>query len=122
MDEYATQLTLPSKASLFKVSQRVRQKKYLIHVPDSASRNFDVPEEFQSFLVHDTGKEDQEKRMVFGDKELVKYLQSPPSWLADETLKVSPKVLSAVHRAHSGSWNSASLRVRILTKQNRKHI
>ena len=55
-DEYATQLTLPSKASLFKVSRRVRQKKNLIHFPDPASQNFDVPEEFHSFLVHDTLK------------------------------------------------------------------
>ena len=31
-----TQLTLPSKASLFKVSQRVRQKKDLINFPDPA--------------------------------------------------------------------------------------
>ena len=45
-DKHATQLTVPSTASLFKVSQRVRQKKDLIHFPDPASRNFDVPEEF----------------------------------------------------------------------------
>ena len=31
MEEYATQMALPSKASLFKVSQRVRQKMDLIH-------------------------------------------------------------------------------------------
>ena len=90
-DEYANQLTLPSKASLFKVSQRVRQKKDLIQFPDPASRNFDVPEEFNSFLVHDTGKEDQERIMVVGDNEMIKYLQSSPSWLADGTFKLSPK-------------------------------
>ena len=55
-DEYATQLTLPSKASLFKVSQRVRQKKDLIHFPDPASQNFDVPEKFNSFLEEKTMK------------------------------------------------------------------
>ena len=82
-DEYTTQLTLPSKASIFKVSQRVRQMKNLIHFPDPASRNFDVPEEFHSFLVNDTEKEDHEKMMVFGDNEMIKYLQSSLSWLAE---------------------------------------
>ena len=44
-DEYARQLTLPSKTCPFKVSQRVRQKKDLIHFPDPAIRNCDVPEQ-----------------------------------------------------------------------------
>ena len=66
-DEYATQWTLPSKASLFKVSQRVRQKRF-DPLSDPASQNFEVPEEFHSFLVHDTGKEDHERILVFGDK------------------------------------------------------
>ena len=88
-DFYATQLTLPSKAIFFKVSQHVRQKKDLIHFPDPASRNFDVPQEFHSFLVHYTGKEDHEMIMVFGDNEMVKYLQTSPSWLADGTFKLS---------------------------------
>ena len=118
-DKYATQLALPSKASFFKVFQRVRQKKDLIHFPDPASQNFDVLEEFHSFLVHETGKEDHERIMVFGDKAMVKYLQSSPSWLADGTFKLSPKKF---YRSHSGSCNSASLRVRIFANQNRKHI
>ena len=98
--EYATQLTLPSKASLFKVSQRVRQKKDLIQFPDPASRNFDVPEEFNSFLVHDTGKEDHERIMVFGDNEMIKYLQSSQSWLADGTFKLSPKMFYQLYTVH----------------------
>ena len=71
-DEHATQMTLPSKDSLCKVSQRVRQKKDMIHFPKMASRNFDVPEEFYSFLVHDTRREDHERIMVFSDNEMVK--------------------------------------------------
>ena len=91
---------MPSKASLFKVSQRVRQKKDLIQFPDPASRNFDVPEEFNSFLVHDTGKEDHERIMVFGDNEMIKYLQSSPSWLADGTFKSSPKIFYQLYTVH----------------------
>ena len=99
-EEYATQLTLPSKASLFKVSQRVRQKKDLIQFPEPASRNFDVPEEFKSFLVHDSGKEDHERIMLFGDNEMIKYLQSSPSWLADGTFKLSPKMFYQLYTVH----------------------
>ena len=98
--EYATQLTLPSKASLFKVSQRVRQKKDLIQFPDPASRNFDVPEDFNSFLVHDTGKEDHERIMVFGDNEMNNYLQSSQSWLEDGTFKLSPKMFYQLYTVH----------------------
>ena len=90
-------MTRPSKASIFKVSQRVRQKKDLIHFSDPASRKFDVPEEFHSFLVHDTGKEDHERMMVFGDNEMVKYLQSSPSWLADGTC---PKMFYRLYTVH----------------------
>ena len=98
-DQYATQLTLPSGASLFKVSQQVRQKKDLIHLLDPASRNFDVPEEFH-FLVHDTGKEDHERMMVFGGNEMTIYLQSSPSWLADGTFKLSPKMFHQLYTVH----------------------
>ena len=90
--EYATQLTLPSKASLFKVSQRARQKKDLIQFPDPASRNFDVPEEFNSFLVHDTGKEDRKigelglKNLYHSNPELSLALKLIPS-LAFEKLE-----------------------------------
>ena len=81
-DEYATQLTLPSKASLFKVSQRVRQKKDLIQFPDPASRNFDVPEEFNSFLVHELGL----KNLYHSNPELSLALKLIPS-LAFEKLE-----------------------------------
>ena len=60
-DEYATQLTLPSKASLFKVSRRVGQTKDSIHFPDPASRNFDVLEEFHSFLCTTLEKKTMKK-------------------------------------------------------------
>ena len=72
----------------------------LIHFPDPAGRNFDVPEEFHSFLVHDTGKEDHERIMVFGDNEMIKYLQSSPSWLADGTFILSPKMFYQLYTVH----------------------
>ena len=99
-DEYATQMTLPSKANLFEVSQRVRQKKDLIHFPDAASQNSDVPEEIHSFLVHDTGKEDHERIMVLSNNKMVEYLQSSPSCLADGTFKLSPNMFYQLYTVH----------------------
>ena len=38
--------------------------------------------------------------MVFGDKEMIKYLQSSPSWLADGTFKLSPKMFYQLYTVH----------------------
>ena len=65
-----------------------------------SSIDFDVPEEFNSFLVHNTGKEDHERILVFGDNEMIKYLQSSPSWLADGTFKLSPKMFYQLYTVH----------------------
>ena len=51
--------------------------------------------------MHDTGKEDHERIMVFGGNEKVKYLQSSPSWLADGTLKSSPKIFYQLYTVHN---------------------
>ena len=98
-NEYASQLTLPYKANLFKVSQR-SDKKGFDPLTDPARRNFDVPEKLQSFLLQDTRKENQEKITVIGDNEMVNYLQSSPSWLADGTFKLSPKMFYQLYTVH----------------------
>ena len=38
--------------------------------------------------------------MVFGDNEMIKYLQSSPSWLADGTFKLSPKMFYQLYTVH----------------------
>ena len=38
--------------------------------------------------------------MVFGDNELIKFLQSSPSWLADGTFKLSPKTFYQLYTVH----------------------
>ena len=121
-DEYATQLTLPSKASLFKVSERVRQKKDLIHFSDPASRNFDVPQKFRSFLVHDTGKEDHDRIIVFSDNETVEYLKSSPSSLADETFKLSPKMFYQLYTVQIQGPGIASACLYEFIPNKTKHI
>ena len=38
--------------------------------------------------------------MVFGDYEMIKYLQSSLSWLTDGTFKMSPKVFYQLYTVH----------------------
>ena len=38
--------------------------------------------------------------MVFGDNEMIKFLQSSPTWLADGTFKLSPKTFYQLYTVH----------------------
>ena len=98
-DEYATQLTLHSKASLFKVSQRVRQKRF-DPLPTPGKSKLRRAWRILLFLVHHTGKEDHERIRVFGDNEIVRYLKSSPSWLVDGTFKLSPIMFYQLYTVH----------------------
>ena len=78
----------------------MRQKTDLIYFPDPGSRNFEVPEKFISFLVHNAGKEDYERIMVFGDNEMAKYLLPSPQRLADGTFKLGPQKFQQLYTVH----------------------
>ena len=99
-DEYSTQLTLPFKASLFKLSLRDRQKKDLMNLSDPVARSFDLPSEFASFLVYDSRKEDHERLLVFGASEMLQALESCTLWLADGTFKLGPKIIYQLYTVH----------------------
>ena len=57
-------------------------------------------EEFHSFLVHNAGKERHERIVVFGDSEIINYLQSSPSRLANGTFKLSPNMFYQLYTVH----------------------
>ena len=58
------------------------------------TRHFDVPSEFADFLLHDTGKDDEEQIFIFGQRSLLELMESLDTlWLADGIFKICPEIL-----------------------------
>ena len=68
----------------------------------SNQKKIEVPEEFKDFLIYDSGTEDPERILIFGQQTLLELLESTqPLWLADGTFKLCPEIfLSAFHYPH----------------------
>ena len=63
------------------------------------TKKFEVPEEFEDFLIYDSGTEDPERISIFGQQTLLELLESTQHlWLADGTLLRN--FLSAFHHPH----------------------
>ena len=65
------------------------------------TRHFDVPSEFADFLLHDTGKDDKERTLVFGQRSLLELMESLDLlWLADGTFKICPEIFFQLFTIH----------------------
>ena len=98
---FAVQLELPSKHNLIRTSERVRQRKDVGENPIPSDRHFDIPQEFADFILHDTGKEDSERIIVFGDRFMLTELETSKFWLADGTFKLSPTLFYQIYTIHA---------------------
>ena len=55
------------------------------------TKKCEVPEEFKDFLMYDSGTEDQEIILIFGQQTLLELLETTQHlWFADGTFKLSP--------------------------------
>ena len=66
-DDYAVQLAMPKKDNLLRAVSRKRKKAMCLQIPAPTDRHFDVPDEFAPFLLQDSGKDDKERILIFGD-------------------------------------------------------
>ena len=65
------------------------------------TRHFDVPSEFADFLLHDTGKDDKERILIFGQRSLLELMESLDTlWLADGTFKICPEIFFQLFTIH----------------------
>ena len=55
------------KENLIRTACRKRQRENGIDAPTPMDRHFDIPEEFKTFLLKDSGKDDSERILMFGD-------------------------------------------------------
>ena len=99
-DNIATQLALPSKENLVRTAQRARKQREEVLPVSPATRSFEIPELFKNFIRFDSGQNDHEKIILFGDPEMLRVLETFNFWLADGTLKVTPKMFYQLYSIH----------------------
>ena len=58
------------KKRLVKTSKKIHRKHGVVQHADSVQRSFQIPQEFQHFVVFNSGKEDQERILIFADPQL----------------------------------------------------
>ena len=53
-----------------------------------------------NFIVHDSGPGDQNRLIIFGTQDSLRWLRENPHWLADGTFKIAPEVFLQVYTVH----------------------
>ena len=92
-------MRLPKKPSLLHTLQRVTQNSDAFgHPPNSI--DFEIPQKFKEVLLYDSGIEDLERFLLFGDQELIAGLSRADIWLADGTFKVMPYIFFQLYTIH----------------------
>ena len=99
-DNIATQLALPSKEHLVLTAQRARKQREQVLPVSPATRSFEIPELFKNFIRLDSGQNDHERIVLFGDPEMLRVLETSNFWLADGTFKVTPKMFCQLYSIH----------------------
>ena len=90
-DDYAVQLARPKKDNLLRAVFRKRQKAMCFQIPAPTDRHFDVPDEFAPFLLQDSGKDDKEQFLIFGDATMKNLLNLSNTWFVDGPFNLSPE-------------------------------
>ena len=90
--DIATQLALSSKENLVRTAQRARKQREEVLTVSQATRSFEIPELFKSFIRFDRGQNDHERIILFGDLEMLRVLETSNFSLADGTFKLTPKM------------------------------
>ena len=100
-DNIPVQLSIPKKDLITRTLNRHRRKNAETQPSMPNTRHFDVPSEFTDFLLHDSGKEDNERFLIFGQRSLLELMESLDTlWLADGTFKLCPEIFFQLFTIH----------------------
>ena len=99
-DVLSTQYALLSKPKLIQTSQRLRKNVQTESIHEPSDRHFDIPDTFQEFLQYDSGKDDHERILIFGDLYIPSILEASKFWLAERTFKLSHKNFYQIYTLH----------------------
>ena len=99
-DDIATQLALPSKENLVRTIQRARKQREEVLPVSPATRSFEIPEFFKNYIRVDSGQNDHERTILFGDPKTLHVLGTSNFWLADGIFKVTRKMFYQLYSIH----------------------
>ena len=105
-DDYAVQLAMPKKDNLLRAVSRKRQKAMCLQIPAPTDRHFDVPDEFAPFLLQDSGKDDKERILIFGDVTVKNLLNLSNTWLVDYGITDCRRILVVLRRVFGCSYGT----------------
>ncbi len=89
---------LPKKSSLER-RIRGRRQQATLPLPDPTSRDFEIPEEFQDLILHDSGREDPNRILAFADREVLSSI-SMEEWFGDGTFDKVPCQFFQLYTLH----------------------
>lgn len=97
---------LPKKTTLARTLQRSRKGENSTPVP--RDMKFDIPQIYSPYVLFDSGREDNDRIIILGKNDLLKFLERKTCWLADGTFKVCPDLFFQLYSIHvqeeSTSW------------------
>ncbi len=93
-------MRLPKKPTIQRTLQRNRNQHVAALGPPPTTTNFPIPEKFRAGLLHDSGRKDPERLLMFGTRELLDGLARAEVWLADGTFKVVPALFFQLYTIH----------------------
>ena len=99
-DDYAIQLSLTKKENSIRTSCRKRQGENRTDAPTPIDRPFDIAEEFKTFLLKNSGEDDSERILIFGDTTIKNLFNFSKRWLIDGTFKLSPDICYQIYTIH----------------------
>ena len=124
-EEKAVQLALPCRSAVNRAlnRQKVSDRPTLPPIDD---RHFEVPKQHEDFCVFDSGIEDPERVLIFGDWDNIQSLiLHRDVWLCDGAFKVCPiqfYQLYTIHIQLVGFYPPPPLHLCTVAQQNRTHL
>lgn len=96
----------PKKSSVERKIQRVREKVNL-PAPHPTTLNFEIPLDYLDMVHYDSGEEDPDRILAFGDRQIIDYLnKNNCTWFGDGTFDVVPELYFQLYTIHTKIGNS----------------
>ena len=99
-DDYAVQLAMPKKVNLLRAVSRKQQKTMCLQILAPVDRNFDIPDVLAPFLLQDSGEDDKERILIFGDSTMKNLLNCSNTRLVDGTFQLSLEIFYQIYTIH----------------------
>ncbi len=96
---------LPKKQVLMRAVQKER-KKLDGAAPNPRDLTFEIPNEYQQLVVFDSGRDDNNRILILGDRDLLNQLDQATEWFTDGTFDVAPDIYCQLYSFHCKVGNN----------------